>query len=72
LDTRRGGRRFACSETFFQDYKQLEGKQVQVDEIRPAYSAVKVIEKSLASYKEQRELLRAKDHHQWKCAILAS
>src|SRR6267143_293994 len=46
---------------FFQDYKQLEGKQVQVEDIRPAYAAVKVIEKSLARYKEQRETLRAKD-----------
>src|ERR1700704_2048351 len=47
---------------FFQDYKQLEGKQVQVDEIRPAYAAVKVIEQSLARYKGQRDALRAKDH----------
>jgi len=30
------------SETFFQDYKQLEGKQVQVDDIRPAYAAAKL------------------------------
>src|SRR5256885_1722202 len=28
---------------FFQDYKQLEGKQVQVEEIRPAYAALTVI-----------------------------
>jgi inorganic pyrophosphatase len=48
---------------FFQDYKQLEGKQVQVEDIRPAYAAVKVIEKSLARYKEQRDTLRAKDRH---------
>src|SRR5467141_2818464 len=48
---------------FFQDYKQLEGKQVQVEDIRPAYAAVKVIEKSLARYKEQRESLRGKDRH---------
>ena len=47
---------------FFQDYKQLEGKQVQVDDIRPAYAAVKVIEQSLARYKGQRDALRAKDH----------
>ncbi len=47
---------------FFQDYKQLEGKQVQVDDIRPAYAAVKVIEQALARYKDQREALRAKDH----------
>jgi len=30
---------------FFQTTKQLEGKQVQVDDIRPAYAAAKVIEK---------------------------
>jgi inorganic pyrophosphatase len=48
---------------FFQDYKLLEGKQVQVDDIRPAYAAVKVIEKALAQYKEKRESLRAIDGH---------
>jgi inorganic pyrophosphatase len=42
---------------FFQDYKQLEGKQVQVEEIRPAYAALAVIEKSLASYQQNRERL---------------
>ncbi len=47
---------------FFQDYKQLEGKQVQVDDIRPAHAAVKVIENALARYKDQRNTLRAKDH----------
>src|SRR5215467_701945 len=45
---------------FFQDYKQLEGKQVQVEDIRPAYAAVNVIEKALARYKQEREHLRAK------------
>lgn len=48
---------------FFQDYKQLEGKQVQVEDIRPAYAAVKVIEKALARYKKEREHLRAEDGH---------
>ena len=44
---------------FFQDYKQLEGKQVQVEEIRPAYAALSVIEKSLNRYREHRaELLK--------------
>jgi len=42
---------------FFQDYKQLEGKQVQVEEIRPAYAALAVIEKSLAHYQQHRERL---------------
>ncbi len=46
---------------FFQDYKQLEGKQVQVDDIRPAYAAVNVIEKSLGRYQEHRERLMKQD-----------
>jgi len=46
---------------FFQDYKQLEGKQVQVDEIRPAYAALTVIERALARYQEKREELLAED-----------
>jgi inorganic pyrophosphatase len=45
---------------FFQDYKQLEGKQVRVEDILPAYAAVRVIEKALARYKEHCEVLRAK------------
>lgn len=45
---------------FFQDYKQLEGKQVQVEDILPAYAAVRVIEKALARYQEHREALRAR------------
>jgi inorganic pyrophosphatase len=44
---------------FFQDYKQLEGKQVQVEDIRPAYAAANVIEKALTRYKALREELRA-------------
>jgi inorganic pyrophosphatase len=43
---------------FFQDYKQLEGKQVQVEEIRPAYAALTVIEKALERYRESKEQLR--------------
>src|SRR6266446_10447757 len=46
---------------FFQDYKQLEGKQVQVEDIRPAYAADKVIEKALARYKKERDKLRSED-----------
>lgn len=46
---------------FFQDYKQLEGKQVQVEEIRPAYAALSVIEKSLKRYQENRAELLKKD-----------
>jgi inorganic pyrophosphatase len=44
---------------FFQDYKQLEGKQVQVEDIRPAYAAITVIEKALLRYKALRDDLRA-------------
>lgn len=38
---------------FFQDYKQLEGKQVQVEDIRPAYAAHSVIEKALKKYEKE-------------------
>jgi len=39
---------------FFQDYKQLEGKSVEVDEIRPAGEAYAIIEDALRGYQEQR------------------
>lgn len=48
---------------FFQDYKQLEGKKLEVEEIRPSYAALNVIEKSLANYKAQRGRLLAEDTH---------
>jgi inorganic pyrophosphatase len=48
---------------FFQDYKQLEGKQVQVEDIRPAYAALTIIEKSLARYQELKEKLRSGEAH---------
>jgi len=35
---------------FFQDYKQLEGKTVEVDEIRAAHNAYPVIENALELY----------------------
>jgi inorganic pyrophosphatase len=38
---------------FFQDYKQLEGKEVQVEDIKPAKAAAKVIEQSLARYQKK-------------------
>jgi len=44
---------------FFQDYKQLEGKQVQVEEIRPAYAALKIIEESLERYQDHKDELIA-------------
>jgi inorganic pyrophosphatase len=39
---------------FFLDYKTLEGKAVEVDEIQPAAAAYPVIEDSLARYSKQR------------------
>ncbi len=48
---------------FFQDYKQLEGKQVQVEDFRPAYAAAAAIEKALARYQELKEKLRAGEDH---------
>jgi inorganic pyrophosphatase len=39
---------------FFQDYKQLEGKAVEVDEIRPSREAHPIIVDALARYSEQR------------------
>ena len=39
---------------FFQDYTQLEGKVVEVDEIQPAKEAFPVIEDALMRYSRQR------------------
>lgn len=39
---------------FFQDYKQLEGKAVEVDDIQPAKAAYPIIEDALARYSRQR------------------
>ena len=39
---------------FFQDYKQLEGKSVEVDEFQPAALALPVIEDALQRYSQQR------------------
>lgn len=39
---------------FFQDYKLLEGKAVEVDEIQPAAKAFPIIEDALARYSKQR------------------
>jgi inorganic pyrophosphatase len=39
---------------FFQDYKQLEGKAVEVDDIEPAAAALPIIEDALSRYSEQR------------------
>jgi inorganic pyrophosphatase len=39
---------------FFQDYKLLEGKSVEVDEIQPAAMALPIIEDSLQRYSQHR------------------
>jgi len=39
---------------FFQDYKQLEGKAVEVDEIEPSKNAFPIIEDALHRYSRQR------------------
>lgn len=39
---------------FFQDYTQLEGKVVEVDEIQPAKQAFPIIEDALTRYSRQR------------------
>jgi inorganic pyrophosphatase len=39
---------------FFQDYKQLEGKAVEVDEFQPAATALPIIEQALERYSEKR------------------
>ncbi len=39
---------------FFQDYKQLEGKSVEVNKIQPVSSSLPVIENSLEAYSSRR------------------
>lgn len=39
---------------FFQDYKQLEGRTVEVDEFQPAATAVPIIEDALNRYSSKR------------------
>jgi inorganic pyrophosphatase len=46
--------RLSMLRRFFQDYKQLEGKAVEVDEIQPAKMAFAIIEDALARYSRQR------------------
>jgi inorganic pyrophosphatase len=40
---------------FFQDYKQMEGKVVDVDRITPAKSAYSVVDEALGRYKNWRQ-----------------
>jgi inorganic pyrophosphatase len=46
--------RLTMLKRFFQDYKQLEGKAVEVDDIQPAAKAFPIIEDALARYSAQR------------------
>jgi inorganic pyrophosphatase len=46
--------RMRMLQRFFQDYKQLEGKAVEVDEIEPAKVAYPIIEDALLRYSKQR------------------
>jgi inorganic pyrophosphatase len=39
---------------FFQDYKTLEGKSVEVDDFQPSAFATPIIENALTRYSEQR------------------
>ena len=39
---------------FFQDYKLLEGKAVEVDEMQPAKATLAIVEEALARYSSQR------------------
>jgi inorganic pyrophosphatase len=45
---------FKMLKRFFEDYKQLEGKGVEVDEIMPAEAAMGIIESAMARYSEAR------------------
>jgi inorganic pyrophosphatase len=46
--------RLAMLRRFFQDYKTLEGKVVEVDEFQPAATALPVIEQALDRYSQER------------------
>ncbi len=48
------GHRLNMLRRFFQDYKTLEGKSVEVDKFEPANTALPVIEEALARYSSQR------------------
>jgi inorganic pyrophosphatase len=54
--------RLAMLRRFFLDYKQLEGKAVEVDEILPSREALPVIEDALARYSRQRHKGFGKGH----------
>ena len=47
---------FKMLKRFFEDYKMLEGKDVEVDQIMPAEAAHSIIEASLTRYSELRRM----------------
>ncbi len=49
------GHTFKMLKRFFEDYKTLEGKEVEVDEIMPAEAAHAVIQDSLDRYWRERQ-----------------
>jgi inorganic pyrophosphatase len=51
--------RLAVIRRFFQDYKTLENKRVEVDEILPAIESIPVIEKALAVYRDWAKATKA-------------
>jgi inorganic pyrophosphatase len=46
--------RLSMLRRFFQDYKTLEGKAVEVDEFQPAAAALPIVEEALARYSAHR------------------
>jgi inorganic pyrophosphatase len=54
--------RLSMLRRFFLDYKQLEGKAVEVDAIQPAKHALPVIEDALARYSQERRQGFGKAH----------
>ena len=46
--------RLSMLRRFFQDYKTLEGKEVEVEEMEPAANALPIIEAALSRYSTQR------------------
>jgi inorganic pyrophosphatase len=54
--------RLAMLRRFFLDYKQLEGKAVEVDAIEPSHAALPIIEDALGRYSHQRRKGFTKAH----------
>lgn len=56
------GHRLTMLRRFFQDYKTLEGKAVEVDDLQPAAACLSVIEDALARYSAHRRRGFRKSH----------